>query len=778
MSRAPRLAGRGFIGRVHVEAVLHASADERFHLLRVSGEALRGLGVGALPLRCRHGAGSGVAPGMALDVEGSFVEGRDRMLLHAEVVRRVPVEETFGLEAWLRSAGIEGVGRRRAASIAAALGPGWQEGMRDPRRLAAVKGISCAVAERISTHWQEDLRRNEAQARLLGIGLSPSQARAFAARHGGAEALRVLEEDPWRACRDVAGIGFETADRMARALGFAVDDPRRLGAGCVAAAEAALGASGGTRISEMDLVAEASRLLAVAPEVVAEALQDVLDLPGPPLGVCPETGHIGLRRLEERELQVARHLRRLARGTGLMAREAAEAEIARAEAETGIRLDRDAGQFDAAASALSHGVSVITGGPGTGKTTVLRVIVRAVVNALRLPPDHYGITLAAPTGRAARQLRDATGRRAATLHQALRLGMGRGGRVYHADNPLPSDFVIVDETSMLDLEMADRLLRAVASGASLLLVGDADQLPPVGPGQVLRDVIESGAVPVTRLTRVRRTAEGVEIPLATARIREGLHPVPEGRTLLGVHLIETADGRVVERVRQLMEGRIATLGLDPATEVQILAARRHGSCGVVALNEAVKRILVPDRAGELTVGGTGFAPGDRVMAIRNDPRVDVSNGDIGTVEAVSEGGVSVLFPGRPDAVFFLREEAEHLIHARAATIHKSQGSEFEGVVVVAAEEHGRMLDRNLLYTAVSRARKAVVIVGPRSAVLRAVGTEGATRNTGLRRLLQLEARELEQHHRFLLPASPSLAWRRAGKDAPSIPSSNVRLEGI
>jgi exodeoxyribonuclease V alpha subunit len=684
-------------------------------------------------------------------------------VLEPQRLARVAPSEDFGLESWLRSAGIKGVGRLRAAAVAEALGAEWRAGMLDPTRVALGRGVSLGLAEAIAERWREDLAANEARTVLLGYGLSPAQAQAVLDHHRGQDPLAALREDPWQLARVVPGIGFETADLVSRALGFGPDDPRRLRAGCTAAMEALLEGTGSTRLSEMDIVQRAARLLAAPEELVGAALQDVLDDAATPLSVCPQTGQLGLQRFEQRERQVARHVQRLARGRGHLHRAAAEAAVTAAEAEVNLSLDRDAGQFEAAVMALTRGVCVITGGPGTGKSTVLKVIVRAAERALRLPPEHYGITLCAPTGRAARRLREATGRRAATIHQTLRIG-GTGpedaARSHGPEDPLPAELVIVDEASMMDLELAEKLLRAVRSGAALVLVGDVDQLPSVGPGQFLRDVIESGAVPVTPLTRVRRTAEGVEIPTASARIRDGLYPLPDGQALKGVHVVEVEDGLILSRVCQLLSGRIGALGVDPAADVQILTAMRRGPAGVWVINEAAKRILVPARDGETVLGGSGYAVGDRVMAVRNNAMTDVSNGDIGTVVRTHSSAVAVGFPDRPDPVLFTREEADQLMHARASTIHKSQGSEFGCVVVVVADGHGRALNRNLLYTAVSRAKRGVVIVGPRSAVLRAVATPGAARSTDLCRLLRLGASELDGQHRALGAPSRTARMRR------------------
>jgi exodeoxyribonuclease V alpha subunit len=757
-ARSPaQLLGQDFAGRLTLERVLHASREGSFHLLLVTGEALRQLGLSEIALACRGGAGFDLLPGMRLDIEGVFAAPRDRIVLEARRLARVAPGEDFGLEAWLRSAGIKGLGPHRAAVIAQALGADWRAGMLEPVRLAAGKGVSSDLAAAIAAQWQADLAANEVRTTLLGLGLRPVQAQAVLDRHGGA-ALAILEEDPWRLAQSVPGIGFEAADLVAHALGMGREDSRRLRAGCSAALEALLDATGSTRLSEMDVVRRATTLLDADEEPVATALQALLDEATTPLCVCPHSGRLGLQRLAEREIQVAGHVRRLARGRGLMHRAAAEAAIAAAEAAAGLSLDRDAGQFEAAVMALSHGVSVITGGPGTGKSTVLRVVVRAAEQALRLAPDHEGITLAAPTGRAARRLRETTGRRAATIHQTLRIGAGDDEASHGPDDPLPAELVIVDEASMLDLELAEKLLRAVRG--SLVLVGDVDQLASVGPGQVLRDVIESGAVPVTALTRVRRTEAGVEIPAASARIRAGLHPVPDGQVLAGVHLVEVEDALVPDRLGQLLGGRLAALGVDAAADVQILAAMRRGACGVWAINEEIKRILVPDRAGETMLGGSGYAVGDRVMAVRNNPRTDVSNGDIGTVLEAHPGAVRVIFPDRPDPVLFTREDADQLMHARASTIHKSQGSEFACVVVVVADAHGRALNRNLLYTAVSRAKRDVVIVGPRSAVLRAVATPGAARSTDLCRLLRLPPGELDGEPRAAAAPARSARLRR------------------
>lgn len=559
---------------------------------------------------------------------------------------------------------------------------------------------------------------------LRELGLSEAQARWWLARHRD-EALAIARRDPFRLAEEVPGIGFLTADAIANRLGLEEDAPRRLRAGTLHALREAAD-DGHTCLARNRLVQEAQALLQAPRRLVARTI-DAMAGEGAVIAEAPAPGierdpWIYLPPLHAAEVSAAGILRSLARAEVSRPPFPPETErdavIARAQAETGISLAP--AQFEAVRAALGRRLVVITGGPGTGKTTILKVLLAAC--------RQLGIAalLAAPTGRGARRMAEATGREARTIHRLLEYAPGRGFQ-RGSSNPLQCDLLVVDEASMVDIQLAHRMLDALPVGCSLLLVGDANQLPSVGPGQLLRDIIASGTAAVVALTEIYRQAGESGIVANANRILLGLPPEEDlGRSDRDFLFVERPDpDQAVAAIVELVRDRIPRrLSVDPVDGVQVLLPVHRGTAGATAVNRALQDALNP-RGAPLRQGDGLFdreAPrlriGDKVMQRRNDYEKGVFNGDIGRIAAVEAGAVRVDFDG--DLVEYGEDELAGLELAYALSVHKSQGSEYPAVVLGLLEEHAAMLQRSLLYTALTRARRLAVIVGSRAALRTAV----------------------------------------------------------
>ena len=593
----------------------------------------------------------------------------------------------------------------------------------DPERLTEVPGIGARSVQRIIAYHREHqgpLARIE--ARLLELGIAPHFAEAIHRRYGD-EALEVLAHQPYRLARDVRGIGFTTADKIARAHGVGMDSPERVEAGLLHVLERAEG-EGHCALPVPGLVAEAARLLQVPPEEALEGLSRM----------C-ETAHLVIDDQVAEEPLVYRH------GMWVLEERVADslAHLASSPASSwevgALPGHLGEGQVRAVQAVAEHRVVLLTGGPGTGKSTVVQ-------NVLKLARSNdTEVLLCAPTGRAAKRLEQATGQEAFTVHRLLEIQPEEGGFVHGREDPLPPGLVVVDEASMLDVWLTRALLAALDEGHRLLLVGDADQLPSVGPGNVLRDVLDAAEaapelLPVVRLREVFRQAEGSSIVSNAHRILGGERPRPDppgsdGEFFMvaprGVeHAQELVLRTVTERIPQAFD-------LDPRTEVQVLTPMHRGAVGTQALNRLLQEHFTGGRTGVTAPGGgRTFRVGDRVMQTRNDYERGVFNGDVGVVARVDEARREVVVDMEGSRVRYEHGELSALQLAYAISIHKSQGSEFPAVVVVLMPDHHVMLRRNLLYTAVTRARRLCVLLADPRAVDRALRrADAANRHTGL-----------------------------------------------
>ena len=622
-----------------------------------------------------------------------------------------------GMRKFLGSGRIRGLGPTMAARIVDAFGLDTLEVLDNhPKRLLQVKGIGRSTLEKIRAAWQEQRGLQRVMVFLGGHGVGPGIALRVHRRFG-ASAVDAVRDNPYRLAEEVSGVGFLTADRIARSLGVEADDPQRISAGLLYALERA-GDDGHVFLPRSRLVATAAGLLEVAEETLGPVVdglgrrESVVLRPRSPDG--EDDPAVYLPWMERAERTVARRIR------DLLAVPAGgpEVHVARAlrwfEGRTGLSLA--ASQRRALEQGLTAKVVVVTGGPGTGKTTLVRGLTDI------LAAKDAQVLLAAPTGRAAKRLAEATGQESRTVHRLLEFNPGTRTFTRCREHPLEADLVVVDESSMLDVELAASLLDAVPPAARLVLVGDADQLPSVGPGNVLADLIASGAAPVVRLDEVFRQAARSLIVRNAHRVNRGEMPLlPQGDDLHDFYVIDRDDpNEAADLVVDLAARRIpARFGLDPITDLQVIAPMHRGELGVASLNERLQTVLTPAGA-ELSFGARSFRVGDKVMQVRNNYDLDLFNGDIGRVVSIDreERELVAVFDGR--SVLIPHDALDDLVVAYACTIHKAQGSEYPAVVIALHHQHHLMLQRNLLYTAITRGRRLVVVVGSRRALRRAV----------------------------------------------------------
>jgi exodeoxyribonuclease V alpha subunit len=621
-----------------------------------------------------------------------------------------------GIKRYLGAGLIKGIGPEFAARIVARFGEKTLEILDTrPERIRDVPGIGRSRAEAIKKAWAAQRGQREVMVFLQGYGVSPALAARIYKRYG-AQAVAKVRENPYRLAFDVWGIGFLSADRLATALGIAKESDVRVAAGVRHVLDEA-GGQGHVYLPRERLVALASERLGVDVTLVEPAV-DRLARDGE---IAVEHGDGGEAVYEtgllRAEIAAAEGLRRLRRTPCRPLPIDPDGAIERYEKESDITLAK--AQAEAIRHALRESVLVITGGPGVGKTTIVRGIVATFLRC------KLRVALAAPTGRAAKRLQEATGQPAATLHRLLEWRPAEGMFGRNQSRPLDADLLVVDEASMIDIRLCADLTQALASGTRLVLVGDQDQLPSVGPGMVLRDAIASGAIPVVRLSEIFRQAAQSLIVTNAHRIHDGELPElgtppsegPQADTRDFFFLEEDDPARAVQMVRDLVVTRLPRrYGLSPF-DIQVLVPMHRGELGAANVNQVLQESLSAG-GDELRTGNRLFRVGDRVMQLRNDYDKDVFNGDVGQVLRIArdDGDEELVVRFDEREVPYARDELDELTLAYAATVHKSQGSEYPAVVIPVHTQHFVMLQRSLLYTAVTRGKKLVVLVGTRKAL--------------------------------------------------------------
>lgn len=656
-----------------------------------------------------------IQEGVPYTLHGVWVDDRKwgRQFKVSTFSQKVP-KTALGIEKYLSSGMIPGIGPAYAKRIVATFGTETLDVIRDaPHRLTEVPGIGTARAKEIAEAIGAHRHVEEVMVFLRGSGVSDAFAARIVKRYGK-DTIAIVKANPYRLAHEVWGIGFRSADAIAEKLGIARDAPERIEAGVLHALQTA-NEDGHMHLPDEELVAAAAELLGIAIEAIAPRL-GALALAGRVMretlgdrGACTE-----LVDAYEAESQAAALLAEIARTPARGMALDVHAAIHAFEAVTGVTLATQ--QRRAVEAALVDKVVVITGGPGVGKTT----IVKAIVHLAKLA--HRRVALAAPTGRAAKRLQEATAHEAMTIHRLLEFQPQAGGFTKNREKPLDADMVIIDESSMVDARLFKSLVSAMRAGAQLCLVGDIDQLPSVGAGAVLGDTIDSGAATVIRLTEIFRQAAASKIVVNAHRINSGEMPdleTPAGTSTSDFYFISRDDpGAARDTIVDLVADRIPSrFGFDPVTEVQVLVPMHRGELGTSALNHALQARLNPAGGkAELVRGERVFRAGDKVMQLRNDYDRNVFNGDIGVIATMNldDGKVVVDFDGR--TVVYERAELDQLVHAYAVSVHKSQGSEYPAVVIPLVTQHYMMLQRSLLYTGVTRGKKLVVLVGSKRAV--------------------------------------------------------------
>ena len=678
-----------------------------------------------------------LTPGEHLRLTGNWTNHpKHGLQFQTETCEQILPATVAGISRYLGSGLIKGIGPRLAERIVDQFGAQTLEVIElKPERLLEVPDIGPKRSRSIATAWEEQKQVKEIMLFLHSQDVSTNLAIKIYKQYGD-QSLQVVQSDPYRLARDIYGVGFKTADRIARSLGLPEDHPSRIEAGLIFALNKMI--EEGHVFAPRQLLAERTLDLLgdIDPDLIPEGIERLMkqdrvcedlipieeldsangkDLPVSSSQVIGETGAdyrlsaIYLAPFFHSEIGVAGRMGQLA--TTLPSR---MSDLPPAFLPLDPHLTEEQGA--AIRTSLSHPVSVLTGGPGTGKTTAIRALIAAIESA------HKSYALASPTGRAAKRLSEATGRPASTIHRLLGFSP-RDGFKFNAENPLAIDLLVVDEASMLDLILANHLLKALPPGCHLLLVGDVDQLPSVGAGDVLRDVIASGIAPVTRLSYIFRQESGSQIITNAHRINQGKMPAFQAGGELPANDFFLFPAEKAEEaatwVQDVVCNRIPSkFGFDPVRQVQVLAPMYRGPAGVNALNERLQASLNPPslKKAEKLLFGQIFRLGDKVMQTQNNYDKDVFNGDIGQVMGINpiEHTLDIDFDGR--RVSYDWTDADHLVLAYAVSVHKAQGSEFPVVVVPVITAHYMMLQRNLIYTAITRASRLCVLVGNRRAI--------------------------------------------------------------
>jgi exodeoxyribonuclease V alpha subunit len=693
-----------------VERVTFHSPDTGFCVLRVKVRGHREL-VSVL------GSAASVQPGEFIQCSGRWDNNRDHgMQFKTTFLKVLPPSSIAGIEKYLGSGMIRGIGPHFAKKLVKAFGEDVFDVIEnEPDRLLELDGIGPKRVDRITSGWADQKAIREIMVFLQSHGVGTSRAVRIYKTYG-ADAIPLVSENPYRLARDIRGIGFKTADQIAEKLGIEKTAMIRARAGISYTLTEAV-SEGHCGLPEEELLPAAEKLLEIPTEILRDALHQELQDEIVVADTIDDRRCIFLGHLWNAEKIIAERLKALAVGKPSWPNIDTAKAIPWIEQKLGVTLAPS--QREAVAKAVSSKVMVITGGPGVGKTTLVNAILRILV------AKGVKVALAAPTGRAAKRLSESTGMEAKTIHRLLEVDPKHGGFKRGIEEPLDCDLLVIDETSMVDVSLMASLVKALSDRTSLILVGDVDQLPSVGPGQVLADVIGSGAVPVATLTEIFRQAAESRIITNAHKVNAGHMPDldtrKDGET--DFYFVEARDpedavAKIIEIVKNRLPNRFS---FDPIQDVQVLCPMNRGGIGARSLNVDLQKALNPP-TDEIFVERFGYTyrVGDKVMQTDNDYDKEVFNGDVGYVRSIDSAAQQMIieFDGRP--VEYQFGELDEIALAYAVSIHKSQGSEYPAVVIPMMMQHYMMLRRNLLYTGITRGRNMVVLVGQKQAIGMAV----------------------------------------------------------
>ena len=693
-----------------VDTIIFASQDNRFTVLKLSPEKLSTQITVTL---------NGIAPliGQLLEIEGEWVKHpKFGQQFKATTYKTVAPTEISGIEKFLASGAINGIGPAMAKKIVAELGEKTLEIIaKSPNELLKVPGIGKKTAEKISTSYLEQSELTEIMVWLENHGISNTYAGKIFAKYGSF-AIDIMEKDIYRLFQDIEGIGFLTADKLAFNLGIQREDKRRIISG-IDYALMQLCNNGHCCIPEMALVDKTAKILQVNNQIIFTILKERIDNGSLNTEVVGGETLIYPPYLYYAEKKVAMRLLQLQQATEPLSEDNLSLFIKVWEKDNQIQLAQK--QKEAIKACLHHGVLVLTGGPGTGKTTVIKGIL-SILKAQGLK-----IRLAAPTGRAAKRLSETTGQKALTIHRLLeannlaqddnlQLGFSKD-----IDDQLDADVIILDEVSMVDIVLMHHFLNAVPDGCRIILVGDTDQLPAVGPGSVLKDIIRSQKIPAIRLDEIFRQAQTSMIIQNAHIINAGRLPDIRKQYSDFVFYELNDDTSITQKILDLCTKDLPHEGFDVLKDVQVLSPMHRFLCGVENLNLMLQEQLNPKKnQDELKYSSQTFRVGDKVMHIRNNYQKNVFNGDIGFIQDINNEKLTVDYFDH--IVTYEKNELNELTLAYASSVHKSQGSEYKVVIIPLSTSHYIMLQRNLLYTAITRAKQKVIIIGSKKALMTAI----------------------------------------------------------
>ena len=666
------------------------------------------------------------SPGEILTLKGEWTThpkfGRQFKALHYE--SRMPAT-VQAIKKYLGSGLIKGIGPSMAGRIVDVFGEETLDIIEnDIDRLTEVNGIGKGRTDKIRIAWDAQKAIRKVMIFLQGHDVSSTYAIKIYKEYGD-RSIEVVSDNPYRLAHDIWGIGFKTADKIAHSMGIEKDSDIRINAGIIYVLHE-LSNDGHVYYPEDKLTEEAAKTLEVDQSLIAPGmvrLQTENMLVIEPLVDSPQA--VYLAKYHVCEVQSAQRIKHLLKYPKAVRKVDIPKALAWVEERSSIQLA--AQQKEAVATALEEKFMVLTGGPGTGKTTIVKAILDVFSKLTR------NILLAAPTGRAAKKMFEATGREAKTIHRLLEFSPKNGKFSYNEDKPLSCDLIILDEVSMIDITLLHHLLKAIPKGATIIMVGDVDQLPSVGAGNVLKDVINSGAVPVVRLTEIFRQAQDSLIIVNAHLINNGLMPILKPRKDPDdFYFVQEDDPeRALERIVSIVQKHIPDkFSFDPINDIQVLSPMHRGVIGAGNLNRVLQEKLNPKNP-EITRGGSIFRIGDKVMQVKNNYDKEVFNGDIGRIHKIDDEEKQVIISYDDRLVLYEYPDLDEIVLAYAVSVHKSQGSEYPVVVIPVLTQHFIMLQRNLLYTGVTRGKNLVVLVGTKKALAIAVKNDSLVKRYSL-----------------------------------------------